>query len=172
MLLTEVRIDRPSIAILSSVYSMPAAWQIAASSSLILREASEMSVSPAQNFAKPSPVPGPSIVYLKSGLLSASASATPVEIGSTVDEPETLIEPVTAPPAALSAGALSAAPLSAAALSAAEGAVVAPPPPLHAATNRVAANANAPTRLVDAIVTCDSSKLTDGARAPSTSLSV
>ena len=100
---------------------MPAAWQIAASSSLILREASEMSVSPAQNFAKPSPVPGPSIVYLKSGLLSASASATPVEIGSTVDEPETLIEPVTAPPAALSAGMLSAGALSAAALSAADG---------------------------------------------------
>ena len=108
----------PSIAILSSVYSMPAAWHSAASSSLILREASEMSVSPAQNFLKPSPVPGPSIVYLKSGLLAASASATPVEIGSTVDEPETLIEPVTAPPVAalaLSAGALAGA-LSAAAL--------------------------------------------------------
>ena len=50
-----------------------------------------MSVSPAQNFLKPSPVPGPSTVYLKSGLAAAKASATPVEIGSTVDEPETLI---------------------------------------------------------------------------------
>ena len=56
------------------------------------------------------------------------------------------------------AEALSAGMLAASALSAVDaGAVVAPPPPLQAATNRVAANANAPTRLVDAIVTCDSS---------------
>ena len=52
----------PSIATLSSTYSMPASAQAAASSSLIAREASEMSVSPAQNFLKPSPVPGPSTV--------------------------------------------------------------------------------------------------------------
>src|SRR5690242_18852987 len=135
---------------------MPAAWQVAASSSLILRDASEMSVSPAQNFLKPSPVPGPSTVYLKSGLLAASASATPVEIGSTVDEPETRIEPLTGPPAAalplapalapsLAAGALSA--------GAADGAVLAPPPLPQAATKRVAAKARAPRRLGVAIVT-------------------
>jgi hypothetical protein len=85
-------------------------------------------------------------------LLMASASATPVEIGSTVDEPETLIEPVTAPPAALPAGeppgALSAV---------GAGAVVAPPPLLHAATISVAANARAPMRRVVAWVTDDSS---------------
>ncbi len=59
-----------------------------------------MSVSPAQNFLKPSPVPGPSTVYLKSGFVAANASATPVEMGSTVDEPETKISPETLPPAA------------------------------------------------------------------------
>src|SRR3954463_14693056 len=78
---------------------MPAASHVAASSSLILREASLMSVSPLQNVLNPSPVPGPLIVYLKSGFVSASASAAPVEVGSTVDEPETLIVPVTAPAA-------------------------------------------------------------------------
>ncbi len=62
VLLTEVRTDMPSIATFSSMYSMPASTQAAASSSLIVREASEMSVSPAQNFLKPSPVPGPSTV--------------------------------------------------------------------------------------------------------------
>ena len=106
MLLTDVRTDIPSIATLSSTYSMPASAQSFASSSLILREASEMSVSPAQNFLKPSPVPGPSTVNLKSGFVAAKASATPVEMGSTVDEPETKISPATLPPAAwLSAGA-------------------------------------------------------------------
>ena len=49
----------PSNAILSSTYSMPASAQALASSSLILRDASEISVSPAQNVLKPSPVPGP-----------------------------------------------------------------------------------------------------------------
>ena len=55
----EVMIVMPSNAIGSSTYSMPALAQMAASSSLILREASLMSVSPAQNVLKPSPVPGP-----------------------------------------------------------------------------------------------------------------
>ena len=39
----------PSYAIGSSMYSMPAAAQTSASSALILRDASLMSVSPAQN---------------------------------------------------------------------------------------------------------------------------
>ena len=38
---------------------MPFSAQISASSSLMVREASEMSVSPSQKRAKPSPVPGP-----------------------------------------------------------------------------------------------------------------
>ena len=140
----------PSYAILSSTYSMPAALQASASSSLILREASEMSVSPAQNFLKPSPVPGPSTVKVKPGLAAAKASATPVEIGSTVDEPETLIAPVTAPPPASRWIALGAeAPASVAAASLA-GAVVAPPPP-QAATNSVVASASA----AEALGRCD-----------------
>ena len=97
-----------------------------------------MSVSPVQNILKPSPVPGPSTVYLKSGFVAAKASATPVEIGSTVEEPETLIEPVTAPGgAALDGGAGALAALAARCRrrrSAADGAVVAPPPP-QAATS-------------------------------------
>ena len=48
----------PSLAIWTSSYLMPAFSQTgASSSSLIGREASEMSVSPAQNFSKPPPVP-------------------------------------------------------------------------------------------------------------------
>ena len=46
---------------------MPAFLQIAASSSLIGREASEMSVSPAQNFSKPPPVPEMPTVTLTLG---------------------------------------------------------------------------------------------------------
>src|SRR3954454_1062553 len=139
---------------------MPAALQVAASSSLILRDASEMSVSPAQNFLNPSPVPGPSTVYVKPELDAASASATAVEIGSTVDEPETLIEPETAA-AALPSLALSAAMLSAGWLADEDaawlaGAVVAPPL-LHAATNSVVASARPPTRLGVAMVTSGSS---------------
>src|SRR6476469_3186373 len=75
---------------------MPAALQVAASSSLILRDASLMSVSPLQNVLKPSPVPGPVTVKLKPAFDALTSSATAVEMGSTVDEPETLIEPVTA----------------------------------------------------------------------------
>ena len=58
----EVITDRPSMATLSSMNSMPFAAQVSASSALMGRDASEMSVSPAQNLAKPSPVPGPSTV--------------------------------------------------------------------------------------------------------------
>ena len=52
----------PSYAIFSSMNSMPAASHSAFSSSLIVREASLMSVSPAQKRLNPSPVPGPSTV--------------------------------------------------------------------------------------------------------------
>ena len=76
----------PSKAIFSSTYSLPAASQAAFSSSLILRDASEMSVSPAQNFLKPSPVPGPSTVTARSPpLISSASSLTSTAIGSTVD---------------------------------------------------------------------------------------
>src|SRR5215204_5245900 len=58
-----------------------------------------MSVSPAQNVLNPSPVPGPVTVKLKSGFDSLISSATAVEIGSTVDEPETVIVPLMPVPA-------------------------------------------------------------------------
>ena len=85
---------RPSMAIASSTNSIPASAHSWASSSLILRLASLMSASPAQNFLKPSPVPGPSTVTARppSDLVSAS-SLTSTEIGSTVDEPVTNTSP-------------------------------------------------------------------------------
>jgi hypothetical protein len=148
---TEVRTLMPSIATLSSTYSMPASAQAAASSSLIAREASLMSVSPAQNLTKPSPVPGPSTVNAKPGFWAANASATPVLMGSTVDEPETRMLPST-PAAWLSAGASLATGASVAGAVVAAGgslagAGLAAPPP-HAATNRPAAITRPPIRLV------------------------
>ena len=89
----EVITDNPSTATSSSTYSIPAAAHFSASESLIFREASEMSDSPEQNLAKPSPVPGPSTVIAMSGLASLNSLATAAVIGSTVDEPDTKIEP-------------------------------------------------------------------------------
>src|SRR3954468_20843847 len=153
---------------------MPAALHVAASSSLILREASLMSVSPLQNVLNPSPVPGPLIVYLKSGFVSASASATPVEIGSTVagpetlvgprgeigstvDEPDTLMVPVTAPAALPEAAVLApaGAPLCAAPPGAAPVAVAGAAAPLleQAPTTNNAARANAERRFGLVMVT-------------------
>src|SRR4051794_32164242 len=53
-----------------------------------------MSVFPSQNRTKPSPVPGPSTDTWASGLSFEKFSATSCEMGKTVDEPETLTEPV------------------------------------------------------------------------------
>jgi hypothetical protein len=81
-------------------------------------------------------------------LVAASASATPVEIGSTVDEPDTRISPLTAPPPAastLSAAVLATGPPSPVA-------VVAALPP-QAATTRVPAKAMALSRFGVATVT-------------------
>jgi hypothetical protein len=78
-------------------------------------------------------------------LAAANASATPVETGSTVDEPETLIEPVTVPPPPCEAGAA----LAGAALAAAEAAVegaVEPPVEEHAPMAKAATRASAPRR--------------------------
>ena len=49
----------------SSMKSMPDSAHASISDSLMARDASEMSVSPAQNFLKPSPVPGPSTVITR-----------------------------------------------------------------------------------------------------------
>ena len=82
-----------SVATWNSVYSMPASLQIAASSSLIGREASERSVSPAQKRSKPPPVPEMPTVTWTSGATLANASAAAVVSGPTVDEPSASIEP-------------------------------------------------------------------------------
>src|SRR5262245_24764407 len=79
--------------IFNSMNSTSLSPQEVTSSALIGREASEMSVSPAQKRANPSPVPGPSTVMATSGLDSANTVAAAAEIGSTVDEPETAISP-------------------------------------------------------------------------------
>ncbi len=91
----------PSKATFSSTYSMPFAAHVSASSSLIGRLASEMSVSPSQKTANPSPVPGPLTVTCTAEPASSASSATFSETGCTVDEPEMFTEPSTsvmAPP--------------------------------------------------------------------------
>src|SRR5687767_9633151 len=88
---------------------MPFSSQAAISSLLIALDASLISVSPAQNRAKPSPVPGPSTEYWTSGFPAVKSSATMDVIGSTVDEPEITISP--ASPSPPSAGSEPSAPL-------------------------------------------------------------
>ena len=85
---------RASFATGISVYSMPASSQMgASSSSSIGREASEMSVSPAQNFSKPPPVPEVPTVTFTPGCSSLKNSAAAVVSGATVLEPSTFTEP-------------------------------------------------------------------------------
>src|SRR6478736_719002 len=124
---------------------MPAALQVAASSSLILRDASLMSVSPLQKVLKPSPVPGPVTVKLNPAFDALTSSATAVEMGSTVDEP--------VPPDASVDGA--------AALEAAVGSVlgaVDAAPFEQAPKAMVASNASAPMRRdVEMVTRCSSS---------------
>ena len=85
---------RASFATGISTYSMPLSAQIgASSSSLIGREASEMSVSPAQNFSKPPPVPEVPTVTLTPACSSLKSSAAAVVSGATVLEPSTFTLP-------------------------------------------------------------------------------
>ena len=64
-----------------------------ASSALIGREASLMSVSPAQNFVNPPPVPDSLTLTSTPGLAALKSSATASEIGRTVLEPSMTIDP-------------------------------------------------------------------------------
>ncbi len=73
---------------------MPAFLQAAASSGLIGREASEMSVSPAQKRWNPPPVPATPTVMSTRGLVVAKRSAASCMSGPTVLEPSALIDPV------------------------------------------------------------------------------
>src|SRR5687767_10935580 len=74
---------------------MPLSRHSWASVSRMAREASATSLVPSQNRAKPSPVPGPSTVKPKFGLSALKSSETACETGSTVEEPETKISPLT-----------------------------------------------------------------------------
>ena len=57
-----------------------------------------MSVSPAQNFSKPPPVPEMPTVTCTSGFSSLNSSAAASANGPTVDEPSIAICPLTSPP--------------------------------------------------------------------------
>ena len=71
-----VAIAMPSLATCTSPNSTPFSSQIGtSSSSSIGREASEMSVSPAQNFSKPPPVPDWPTVIWTFGCSSLNSSA-------------------------------------------------------------------------------------------------
>ena len=83
----------PSFATWISVYSTPPSLQSFSSSASIGREASEMSVSPAQNFSKPPPVPEPATLTSVSGLSSANSSAAASANGWTVLEPSIAMLP-------------------------------------------------------------------------------
>ena len=92
--------DKPSLATTTSVYPIPLALHAAASSSLIGLDASEMSVSPAQNFWKPPPVPAVATVTLTPGSTERNRSAAASLSGATVDDPSTVTVPLTPPPPA------------------------------------------------------------------------
>ena len=84
----------PSFATWTSVYSIPSFSQSGTSSfGSIGREALEMSVSPAQNFSKPPPVPAAPTVMLTSGFSSANSSAAASANGCTVLEPSMAMLP-------------------------------------------------------------------------------
>src|SRR5215207_9884212 len=63
-------------------------------------DASEMSVSPAQNFWKPPPVPAVATVTLTPGSTARNRSAAASLSGATVDDPSTVTVPLTPPPLA------------------------------------------------------------------------
>src|SRR6186997_3109050 len=73
------------------MYSILFWVQASTSVGLIGREASEMSVSPAQNFLKPPPVPEMPIVAFTPGFTFWNSSATASVIGYTVLEPSAVI---------------------------------------------------------------------------------
>ena len=92
-----VTMAMPSFATGTSVYSIPSFSHTGTSSfSSIGREASEMSVSPAQNFSKPPPVPLAPTEMSTSGFSSLKSSAAASANGATVLEPSMAIVPDTA----------------------------------------------------------------------------
>ena len=83
----------PSHATVSSVGSMPLDAHSSISVSRIVRDASEMSVSPLQNFWKPPPVPETPTVTWVPRLAIMNSSAIAWLIGNTVLDPSIATEP-------------------------------------------------------------------------------
>jgi hypothetical protein len=82
-----------SVAMCSSVYSIPFSSQSAISSSAMAREALAMSVSPAQKASKPPPVPDVPTEISTSPATALNSSAAACATGATVLEPSAAIEP-------------------------------------------------------------------------------
>ena len=93
-----VTTEIPSLATWNSVYLTPPSEQSFSSSGSIAREASEMSVSPAQNFSNPPLVPAAPTVISTSEFSSLKSSAAASANGCTVDEPSMVIVPERSPP--------------------------------------------------------------------------
>src|SRR4051812_4372785 len=84
----------PSLATCTSEYATPFFLQTSVSSgSSIGREASEMSVSPAQNFSKPPPVPDSPTEMSTPEFSPLNCSAAACANGKTVEEPSILMLP-------------------------------------------------------------------------------
>src|SRR4029450_9542140 len=92
--LDEVTTASPSRPIRNSCYLMPLASHACFSSSLMAREASEMSVSPLQNLVKPPPVPEVPTVTLTPDCSLLNSSVMASLMGATVEEPSTTMLPV------------------------------------------------------------------------------
>ena len=101
----------PSLATWTSLKVTPFFSQSAFSSSLIGRDASEISVSPAQKRTKPSPVPAPPTVIFTPGCDSPKNSDAASANGWTVEEPSMATLPLSSsweaspPPRRLRTGA-------------------------------------------------------------------
>ena len=92
-------IAMPSEATSASLYATPFFSHSGTSSSVSIgREASEMSVSPAQNFSKPPPVPDWPTVIFTFGFSVWNCSAAAWANGKTVLEPSMAISPLTPSP--------------------------------------------------------------------------
>src|SRR4029450_5070100 len=93
LFLDEVTMARPSRPTRNSWYLMPLAAQACFSSSLMAREASEMSVSLLQNLVKPPPVPEVPTVTLTPDSCLLNSSVIASLIGATVEEPSITMLP-------------------------------------------------------------------------------
>jgi hypothetical protein len=128
----------------NSSYWTPFCSQIGASSSSLMgRDASEMSVSPAQNFSKPPPVPDWPTVIFTSGCSLWKPSAAAWANGKTVLEPSMAMVPDS-----------SCDELASCVSAVAPDAAVALPPPSSSSPQAAAPNASAPAHATARILRC------------------